>query len=860
MRIGGFPVTLGMVGLSLIGAGSVQAVEFKPLINQTYLWNSSTSNAILTSTYSTIQNTNTQTELNTLNALEHRLIKVKGEKIKYEHYQSYFNGYPIIGAKFVLINNHEKITQGLGQLISLNNSSQLISDKIFQLDDEHFYVRIERTLKATGNPESFTFKKVYKAWKGSLIPTLLVRVKYSNKIEERHFNAATLQLLEKKSAVDNLMPENAEYVAAGGIGGNEKVGAVCYSPSLASMTNCLSYQFNQDSTPSTELIFHDNTQNIPLIFREFGGYPFIVKKVGTECFYENQYVKTIDYPVDKNAAFSFDCSTGTEHFDKTKIDDFYWHHFSYSGINDAHFYGGLVMQYYHKLFAQLYPTQVNDCSESGYCIKQLMQRVSNDSLGSQQAFWDDTYTNYGTGNGGATTYSHTTLSLIAHESAHAITYWNSGLEGNGEAGAFNEAFSDIASIAVLDYFQSGMSGSYSASQAFLDQTSDNGNALKDRKWWYAWDVFNADIAGRYFALPSADGKGLDHLSERQSGESHYNIAGLFRKAYYELVKSKNWTVEEAFKLFIKANVECLPSNASLDDAAFCLISQASNFNVNRTAEQAQSDVDNVLVSVGLTAQNSNKSTFDLDVVAQYDEIAFNLTAIPVSEIAQIDISWGDGHSDSWSHDSAQAIHPFLTHKKAIATDALNVFELTITKQDNTQLYAARHYFSKNYGSCAPIIHQPNILLSSNVSLNETAFDLTNHSYQSVSAEAATVNRDAHNSLVVGEELNGKAISVLLDSNYDGTFSADEILTRDASVSNGQITFTIDNQVRPGKTILRVVAGEQYEHFETCGYLRNGQIVDLKVLTRHTVEPTSTDFEYTILENNNVKFTNIAPSS
>lgn len=854
MRIGGFPFALGMVSLSFIGASSIQAAELKPIINQEHLWGSPISSPVLKPTYFTAKNVSAPKTKNTSGALEHRLVKVKGNKTKYEHYQSYFNGYPVVDGQFVLIKNNGEIIQGLGQVLSLDKSTQFIDDVIFQLDDKRIKTQLESVLK-TADFESFSFSKVYKAWKGNLIPAFSVRVKYKDRIEDQLLHASTLQVLDKKSGVDKFTPANTEYVAAGGIGGNEKLGAICYSPSPSSMTNCVAYQFDQYTTASTELIFEDTTVNSPLIFSDFGGYPFIVKKVGNQCFFENQYVKTIDYPVDQEAAFSFDCSTSTEHFNKTQIDNFYWNNFSYSGLNDAHFYGGLVMQYYHKLFSDLYPTLNNDCSYSGYCIKQLMQRVSNDSLGSAQAFWDDIYTNYGTGDGGATSYSHTTLSLIAHESAHAITYWNSGLGGNGEAGAFNEAFSDIASIAALSYLQTGVSGSYTTSQAYLNQTADNNNALKDRKWWYAWDVFYSDVAGRHFALPSADGKGLDHLSMLTPGESHYNIAGLFRKAFYELVKSKNWTVEEAFKLFIKANVDCLPSNASLADASFCLLSQASNFNENRTAAQAEEDVDSVLVSVGLVAQNSNKSTFDLDVFAQYDEIAFDLTTIPANEIARIDIKWGDGTSDSWSSNSTQAIQPYLARRQSVAIDALNLFELTVTKHNNSQLYAGRHYFSKAYDSCAPTINQPNTLLSTEVSLNETPLTLTAQSYQSVTADAAVLNRGTQNTLFVGQNLNGQSVTVLLDSNYDGIYSAEEALTQNATVSNGQITFNIDSQVGLGKSLLRVVIGSSYDYFTTCGYLSSGQVVDFKVTTEQPAIPISADFEYTILDGNKVKFTN-----
>ncbi|AOT09947.1 GEVED domain-containing protein [Pseudoalteromonas luteoviolacea] len=852
MRISGFPFALGMVSLSIIGASGIQAAELKPIINQEHLWGSQPSSSVLKPTYFTSNNESVPTTKNTSDALEHRLVKVKGEKTKYEHYQTYFNGYPVVDGQFVLIKNDDEIIQGLGQILSLNKSSQFVGNDIFQFTEQRIKTQLASVLKTA---EDFSFSKVYKVWKGSLIPAFSVRVTHNNKIEEQLLHAVTLQVLDKKSAVDKLTPTNAEYVAAGGIGGNEKLGAICYSPSPSSMTNCLAYQFDQYTNASTELVFEDTTVDTPLIFNEFGGYPFIVKKEGNQCFFENQYVKTIDYPVDQEAAFSFDCSTSTEHFNKTQIDDFYWYNFSYSGLNDAHFYGGLVMQYYHKLFADLYPSLNNDCSYSGYCIKQLMQRVSNDSLGSAQAFWDDTYTNYGTGDGGATSYAHTTLSLIAHESAHAITYWNSGLAGNGEAGAFNEAFSDIASIAALSYLQAGVSGSYTNSKAFLDQTSDNSHALKDRKWWYGWDVFYSDVAGRHFALPSADGKGLDHLSMLTPGESHYNIAGLFRKAFYELVKSKNWSVEEAFKLFIKANVDCLPSNASLADASFCLVSQASSFNANRTSAQAKNDVDNVLVSVGLVAQNSNKSTFDLDIFTQYDEIAFDLTTIPANEIAQIDINWGDGTSDSWSSDSGHAIQPYLTRKQAVAVDALNLFELTVTKHNSSQLYAGRHYFSKAYNGCAPDINSANTLLPTNVSLNDTPVVLTAQSYQSVTSDTAVLNRGTQNILFVGQNLNGQSVSVLFDSNHDGIFSPEEALTQNATVSNGQITFNIDSQVRLGKSILRLAIGSNYDHFTTCGYLSSGQVVDFQVKTEQPPIPISAGFDYTILDGNKVKFTN-----
>ena len=166
---------------------------------------------------------------------------------------------------------------------------------------------------------------------------------------------------------------------------------------------------------------------------------------------------------------------------------------SFFPINDAHFYGGIVMQMYDQYLREIFPNQIEDCpvgqGNSDYCLKPISQRANaKGSTGADMANanWDGQYVNYGNGDPWVM-YSQTTIDIVAHEITHAITEWNSDPVRGGQSSALDESFSDIAAIAVNDFFEDNVSGSYANSLAYKNK--------REYRWRYGWDVFAGGWGG-----------------------------------------------------------------------------------------------------------------------------------------------------------------------------------------------------------------------------------------------------------------------------------------------------------------------------------------------------------------------------
>ncbi|WP_167552022.1 M4 family metallopeptidase [Pseudoalteromonas rubra] len=709
-------------------------------------------------------------------------------------------------------------------------------------------------------------RRAYLTWQGRLIGVFEVTVTSKEGIRTLTIDADTLNVLKSEQGIMHSSREeqraeqlsaDGQYVAAGGIGGNEKMGAICYSPQPSTMKACLRYQYDETTSPSTELLFNDiSDTDRPLIFADFDGYPFVVRKDGGRCFLENPYVQTINYLIHESEPHKFDCNDNIENFDQTLADQVYYHLFSYGPENEAHFYGGLTMQFFHKQLDELFPEQDAHCTDNGYCLHKLKQRVHHNFLGMNHAYWDGTYTNFGNGDS-YFNYSLTTSSVVAHQAAFALTQWNSQLESRGEAGAFYQAFSDIASLAVLDYLQRRVSGSFSTSEPFLSQILDGtGRPQDDKKWWLGWDVKTQDIGHRYFALPSMDGSGIDHLIMYRANMSSYSVGGIFRKVFYELVKTYGWTIKEAFKLYLKANVSCLPANASFDDAAACLILVADSDVVNKPVQEAQNNVDGALHLVGLVAQSSEISSLAVTAVPQYDEFRYLVGTLPISEIERISVDWGNGANEGWSRGSGNAIYPFLQRAHVIEPDLLTRFKINVVKTDGEELLAYRDYYSRALGvACPPWFREENTGLMSHVLINGHRLQLLPQNYQEILDQPLNLYLKQRNTIELGAYSVGQEVTVLLDTNRNGAYEKQEVYLVEEIMDTGLLTFSLPDGFQPGKIMMRVVVGSRYGFLFSCGEVDEGQVFDVKVDFSGAGEWSRTDFKFEIQIGNNVKFTN-----
>ncbi|MBQ4863939.1 M4 family metallopeptidase [Pseudoalteromonas sp. MMG013] len=835
-------------GLMSIAFGS-HAIEQQNLMNQSHIW-AQVQKKIVQSNMA-LKAEKSLSEL----TINYRAMKTVGANNRYQHYQVYVGNIPVLNSRFVLlVDKLGDIEQGLGSAIIAEEEFATSIPDIFRLTETQIKHTLTKQFIADGIPftNELSFSKAFMLDENELQAVFVARVHTPERRVNFIINAETLKVIRKDNDIDGLNPQ-AELIAGGGIGGNEKLGAVCYSPAPMSMNNCLSYKFQATDVAAAEVLFTDN--NVSL-FSAFSGYPFIVTKEQGNCALENPYVKTIDYIADKTKAASYQCSNSNENFDKETIDNQYYDYYSYSGLNDAHFNAGLVMQYYHQLLTEMFPDQGSTCEATGFCLKQLLQNVGNNTYGNSQANWDDTHVNYGTGNYGGTHYYHTTLDIVAHEVSHAVTFWNSQLNASGQDGALNEAFSDIASVAVFDYFSQYVRGSYRQSTAFknksVDQvTSHDGN----RKWWYGWDVLYEDTGARYFEMPSWDGKSIDHFKSYEPSQSIYSTAGVFRKAFYELVKTQGWSIQDGFKLFLRANVNCFFTGASVQDAGMCLIDQARFFSHIGTESEVTAQIDNTLHSVGIVANNTQLSSLEFDSAMHYDTVSYTLNSIAATDIKEIEVEWGDGTNERWQKSNNSAIHPFLQRSRVLDIDELIRFKLTVTKTDSTKLVGFRHYFSRAVkAACAPTLAQGNSPLSS-LSINAQSVPLAHQPYQSVLTPTLLMNKHSEQQLQFDNTLNGKLVSVLFDNNRDGLFSSNELIIENQVINNGQVRFKLKDQTTAGIGLMRLSFGGKYTFYDTCGYAKASQVIDVKTDVDVPELPIQASFSYQLLANNQIKFIN-----
>lgn len=148
-------------------------------------------------------------------------------------------------------------------------------------------------------------------------------------------------------------------------------------------------------------------------------------------------------------------------------------------------------------------------------------------------------------------------SVIAHELSHNFTALNSGLLYMGQSGGINEAFSDMAAIALEDYLR------------------------QDYPWY--WDGEDWSIGReitltgkplRYMDHPAQDGASIEHATQYQMGLDVHFASGVFNRAFYLLAHQPGWSIQKAFQVMVDANQHYW-SPISYYDFAACGVMQAA---------------------------------------------------------------------------------------------------------------------------------------------------------------------------------------------------------------------------------------------------------------------------------------------
>ncbi|MBZ4418036.1 M4 family metallopeptidase [Myxococcus sp. RHSTA-1-4] len=178
------------------------------------------------------------------------------------------------------------------------------------------------------------------------------------------------------------------------------------------------------------------------------------------------------------------------------------------------------------------------------------------------AFWNGTQMVYGDGDDVTATNLANSLDVTAHELTHAVTDTESDLIYSGESGGLNESMSDIFG-AVCEWY------------------GDGAGDVNARHWLIGDDIWTPSIpndALRYMHSPTIDGVSLDYYPDYSSGVDVHYSSGISNLAFYLLSQGGTHPrgkttqavagigIEKAARIFYKANVDILLSNATFDSA------------------------------------------------------------------------------------------------------------------------------------------------------------------------------------------------------------------------------------------------------------------------------------------------------
>lgn len=232
---------------------------------------------------------------------------------------------------------------------------------------------------------------------------------------------------------------------------------------------------------------------------------------------------------------------------------------------DAHFYAGVVYDYYKKTFNR------NSYDNNGAALKSTVHYDQN----YDNAFWDGTEMVYGDGDGTMFTALSGGIDVIGHELTHAVTERTSNLTYQDEPGALNEAISDIFGT-LIEFSYKGNKGNYDIGE----------------------DVYTPNIPGdalRSMSDPTKYGD-PDNYTDRYTGTDdnggvHTN-SGIINKAAYLLAEggtSYGVTVpgigrDKLGKIYYRANTTYFTESTTFSQARAALMQAAADLYGSTSAE------------------------------------------------------------------------------------------------------------------------------------------------------------------------------------------------------------------------------------------------------------------------------------
>ncbi|NDI34077.1 M4 family metallopeptidase [Chengkuizengella sediminis] len=298
---------------------------------------------------------------------------------------------------------------------------------------------------------------------------------------------------------------------------------------------------------------------------------------------------------------------------------------------DAHFYAGIVYDYYlNKHSRNSYDNNGADIISSVH----LGQNVEN-------AFWTGSQMVYGDGNGSTTTSLSASLDVVAHELTHAVTDSSANLEYEFQSGALNESFSDVFGIlAEVEYEGSTewligediFIARNDAIRSMEDPTifgypdhMDDFRVLPNtREGDWGGVHINSSITNKAF-YNVATNIGFD-----KSGEIYYRALTSYLTQFSQFEDARNALLQSATDIFGENSVEY---NAVADGLAAVGIGDSTTIPTDDTFEPNNTLNDAYSISSGVSYTSYISTSSDVDfytfTTGGSGDISIDLTSLPL---------------------------------------------------------------------------------------------------------------------------------------------------------------------------------------------------------------------------------------
>jgi pseudolysin len=258
--------------------------------------------------------------------------------------------------------------------------------------------------------------------------------------------------------------------------------------------------------------------------------------------------KEHDYPT-----FSYPCSRQSQYVNKD--DGGYGPiHEGLSPINDTMYFAQTTLDMYQQLYGDDKPFG-DDLPIRAYT--HIANFDNAFSLGSEYEEGKLLYHQQIVLGNGQYEFAPMSQTTIPHELSHNVTGNYANLIYDGQSGGINEAFSDMADLALRDYL------------ARLYPWYWNG-----RDWTIGREESLTATPLRYMERPSDDGYSIDTASQYYDGLDVHLSSGVFNRAFYLLANKDSFNAQKAFQVMFDANRYYWLPNTNFDIAA-CGVIQAT---------------------------------------------------------------------------------------------------------------------------------------------------------------------------------------------------------------------------------------------------------------------------------------------